>query len=287
MNQIRNVYLDTISINKIFDLIPQKIGLKRLKNYNYAISSCQIDELSLIESTEARSQKIKFIFDLSDKMKLKDHIEIMASETLYKLGIIESIDYIDQKYKEYNYIIKQIIKKRISYEYQKQFTNWVNFAKNLYKSEENIIRQTFKPFFDIAQSYGFKKDFKILFSEMLKDGQVNEFLYKNLEYEKEFLGFDFNEIKKEIYSMDITKLKCSYIGIQAKLAFSYLASFEKGKVSKIKPSDQIDVRHLFYLNYVDVFVTDDEKMKKIRDDNMIDGLTSDIVDTEKFIKCYF
>lgn len=287
MNPIKNVYLDTISINKIFDLVPQKIGLKRLKNYNYAISSCQIDELSLIESTEARSQKIKFLFDLSDKMKLKDHIEIMALETLYELGIVDSIDYIDPKYIEYNYLIKQIVKKRISYKYQKQFTDWMNFAKNLYKSEENIIRQTFRPFFNLAQSYGFKKDFKTLFSEMLRDGQVNEFLYENLEYEKEFLGFDFSKIKKEIYSLDVTKLKCSYVGIQAKLAFSYLASFDKGKVSKVKPSDQIDVRHLFYLNYTDLFVTDDEKMKKTRDDNMIDGLTADIVDTEEFIKCYF
>jgi len=287
MASIKNVYLDTISINKIFDLVPQKIGLKRLKNYNYVISSCQIDELSMIESNEARSQKIKLLFDLSDKMKLKDHIEIMASETLYELGVINSIDYIDPKFKEYNFIIKQIIKKRISNEYQKRFTEWMNFAKNLYKSEENMIRKIFKPFFDLAQSYGFKKDFRTLFGEMLRDGQVNEFVYNHLEYEKEFLGFDFSKIKEEIYSIDISKLKCTYVGIQAKLAFSYLASFDKGKLSKVKPSDQIDVRHLFYLNYVDLFVTDDKKMKRIRDDNMLDGLISDIVDTEEFINYHF
>jgi len=48
-----------------------------------------------------------------------------------------------------------------------------------------------------------------------------------------------------------------------------------------------EVRHLFYLNYADLFVTDDKKMKKIRDDNMLDGLISNIVDSEEFINCYF
>ena len=44
MTPVKTVYLDTISINNIFDLVPQKIGLKRLKNYNYVLSSCQVDE---------------------------------------------------------------------------------------------------------------------------------------------------------------------------------------------------------------------------------------------------
>ena len=287
MDPIKSVYLDTISINNIFDLVPQKIGLKRLKSYNYVLSSCQIDELSLIESTEARSQKIKLLFDLSDKMKLKDHIEIMASETLYALGITKLIDYIDPRFEEYNHIIKQIIKKRISQDYQDQFVGWMNYAKKLYKSEETMIRKTFKPFFDLAQSYGFKKDFRTVFGEMLKDGQISEFLFNHLEYEKEILGYDFSTIKNEIYSMDVTKLRCTYVGIQAKLAFSYLASFKRGKIGKVKPSDQIDVRHLYYLNYTDLFVTDDEKMKKIRDDNMLDGLITDIIDTVEFISNYF
>jgi len=287
MTSISNVYLDTSSINKIFDLVPQKIGLRNLKKYNYAISSCQIDELSLIESTEARSQKIKLLFDLSDKMKLKDHIEIMTAETLYAIGITESVDYIDPEYERYNFIIKQIIEKRISDDYQKQFTERMNFAKNIYKSEEEEIRKTFKPLFDFAQNFGYKKDFRTIFSEMLRDGQINDFIYNHLEFEKEFLGFDFSSIKKEIYSLDVAKLKCSYVGIQAKVAFSYLASFNKGKFSEVKPSDQIDVRHLFYLNHVDLFVTDDKKMKKIRDDKMLDGLISTIVDTKEFINFYF
>ena len=227
------------------------------------------------------------LFDLSDKMKLKDHIEIMASETLYALGIIESIDYIDPKFIEYNHIVKQVIKMRISDDHQKQLTEWMNYAKNLYKSEESMIRKTFRPFFDLAQSIGFKKDFRTIFSEMLNDGQINEFLYNHLEYEKENLRYDFSSIKDKIYSMDVTQLRCTYVGIEAKLAFSYLASFEQGKIGKVKPSDQIDVRHLYYLNYTDLFVTDDEKMKKIRDDNMLDGLISDIIDTEEFINNYF
>ncbi|MHB8277395.1 MAG: hypothetical protein ACYDIA_07055 [Candidatus Humimicrobiaceae bacterium] len=280
------VYLDTSSINRISEELNKRIGLKSLKNHTYALSSCQIDEIGLNRSAEFKSQLADLVFNISDKKKLKDHIEIMASEVLFILGKIKNLSYIDPRFEFYNQIIKQIIKKRITDEMQKYLEDQMISAKKLYREEENLMRQTFKPFFGLAASLGYKKDFKTIFTEMINEGLINDFLYKTLEFEKDNLGYDFSIIKDEIYNLDLKKLNCSYIGIQGKIAYSYLSCFEQGKISKLKDSDQIDVRHLFYLNYADIFVTDDEKMLEVSN-NMIEGVTSKVVTTENFLKCYF
>jgi len=77
------IYLDTICINKLFEELDKRIGLKSLKKFEYALSSCQIDELCSIKSVELKSQIVDFLYKISNKKKLKDNIEIMASETLY------------------------------------------------------------------------------------------------------------------------------------------------------------------------------------------------------------
>lgn len=280
------VYLDTISINRLFEELNKKIGLKSLKKYNYALSSCQIDELCGIKSVERRSQIVEFLYKISDKKKLKDNIEIMASETLHELGKERYLSYIDPLYGSYNDMIKEVIKKRFPSSLQNLIDYQIKLAKRMYREEENIIRQTFKSFFSFAEKLGYKKRFEKIFCEMLKDGQINDFLYKNLVFEEEFLGYSFSSIKEDIYNLDVQKLKCTFVGIQAKVAYSYLASFEKGKISKLKDSDQSDVRHLFYLNYADIFVTDDEKMQKITKDIM-QGITSKVENTDSFIENYF
>jgi len=280
------VYLDTSSINRISEELNKRVSLKSLKNHTYALSSCQIDEIGLNRSAEFKSQLADLVFNISDKKKLKDHIEIMASEALFILGKIKNLSYIDPRFEFYNQIIKQIIKKRITDEMQKYLEYQMISAKKLYREEENLMRQIFKPFFGLAAFLGYKKDFKVIFSEMVKEGYVNDFLYKTLEFEKDNLGYDFSIIKDEIYNLDLKKLNCSYTGIQGKIAYSYLSCFEQGKISKLKDSDQIDVRHLFYLNYAEIFVTDDEKMLEVSN-NMIGGITSKVVTTENFLKCYF
>lgn len=280
------VYLDTISINKLFEELDRRIGLKSLKKYEYALSSCQIDELCSITSVELKSQIVDLLYRISNKKKLKDHIEIMASETLYELGIKKEISYIDPTYTQYNGMIREIIKKRIPTALQEQIDEFTRFAKKLYREEENIIRMNFKPFLSLAKKLGLEKSFKKIFSEMMEDGQVNDFLYNHLVFEEDYLGYSFSSIKQEIGNIDISRLNCTYIGIQARVAYSYLSSFEEGKISKLRDSDQVDVRHLFYLNYADVFVTDDEKMLKITD-NMIDGITSKVETTEDFLRKYF
>ena len=250
------------------------------------MTSCQIDEIGLNRSAEFKSQLADLIFNISDKKKLLDHIEIMASEVLFILGKIKSLSYIDPRFEFYNQIIKQIIKKRITDEMQKYLEGQMISAKKLYREEENLIRQIFKPFFGLASYLGCKKDFKSIFTEMINEGLINDFLYKTLEFEKDNLGFDFSIIKDEIYNLDLKKLNCSYIGIQGKIAYSYLSCFEQGNISKLKDSDQIDIRHLFYLNYAEIFVTDDKKMLEVSK-NMIEGITSVVVSTENFLKYYF
>lgn len=280
------VYLDTSSINRIFEELNKRISLKSLKNHTYALSSCQIDEIGLNRSAEFKSQLADLIFNISDKKKLKDHIEIMALEVLFILGKIKNLSYIDPRFEFYNQVIKQIIKKRITDEMQKYLEYQMISAKKLYREEENLMRQIFKPFFGLAASLGYKKSFKIIFNEMLEEGLINDFLYKTLELEKDNLNYDFNNIKNEIYKLDLKKLKCTYVGIQSKIAYSYLSCFEKGKISKLKDSDQIDVRHLFYLNYAEVFVTGDEKMLEVSK-NMVEGINAQVVTTENFFKDYF
>lgn len=280
------IYLDTISINKLFEELDRKVGLKSLKKYEYALSSCQIDELCGINSVELKSQIVDFLYKISNKKKLKDHIEIMASETLYELGEEKRLSYIDPAYIPYNNMIKEVIKKRIPTALQEQIDEHIRFAKRLYREEENIIRRNFKPFFSLAEGLGLKKGFGKIFSEMLKDGQINDFLFNNLVFEEDSLGYNFSSMKEAIYSIDVHKLKCTLVGIQAKVAYSYLASFEKGKISKLKDSDQVDVRHLFYLNYADIFITDDEKMLKITN-GMMNGITSRIETTDSFLRNYF
>lgn len=280
------IYLDTISINRLFEELDRKVGLKSLKKYEYLLSSCQIDELCGINSVEAKSQIVEFLFKLSDKQKLKDHIEIMASETLYELGAEKELSYIDPAYTTYNNMIKEVIKKRIPTALQDQIDEHIRFAKRLYREEEKIIRKKFKPFLSLAEGLGLKKGFGEIFSEMVKDGQINDFLFNNLVFEEDSLGHNFSSMKEAIYSIDVSKLKCTFVGIQAKIAYSYLASFKKGQISKLKDSDQVDVRHLFYLNYADVFVTDDEKMLKITND-MMKGITSSVETTDSFLTNYF
>jgi len=202
------------------------------------------------------------------------------------LGIESELSYIDPTYIQYNDMIKEVIKKRIPTALQDQIDEHMRLAKKLYREEESIIRRNFKFFFSLTEKFGLKKSFEKIFSEMMKDGQINEFLFNHLVFEEDYLGFSFSSVKEEISNIDINKLNCTYVGIQGKIAYSYLASFEKGKLSKLRISDQVDVRHLFYLNYADVFVTDDEKILKITN-NMIDGITSKVETTESFLKKYF
>jgi len=155
------VYLDTSSINRISEELNKRIGLKSLKNHTYALSSCQIDEIGLNRSAEFKSQLADLVFNISDKKKLKDHIEIMASEVLFMLGKIKNLSYIDPRFEFYNQIIKQIIKKRITDEMQKYLEDQMISAKKLYREEENLMRQTFNPFFGLAASLGYKKDLKL------------------------------------------------------------------------------------------------------------------------------
>jgi len=280
------VYLDTVSINRIYELLNKKISLRKLKKYTYAISSCQIDELCLIESSGLRSQLVDFLFNISDKKKLKDHIELMASETLYLLGVNKDLDYFDPKFREYNDLLKLIIKQRVPDIVYQNFHNQMKHAKGIYKFEEKQTRTIFKPFFDLCSSIETKKEFRVLYREMENEGLVSKFLFETLNFEKDYLRFNFNNVKERILQLDLTKLNCTYVGLQAKIAYSYLSCFERGKLSQLKDSDQVDVRHLFYLNYADIFVTDDEKMHKVTE-NMIVGIKVNVESTESFINNYF
>lgn len=280
------VYLDTISINKIFETLYKRVSSSDLKKYIFAISSCQIDELCCIKSTELRSQLVEFLFNISDKTKLKDHIEIMASEALYHLGIEKELDYFDPKHKEYNQLLKLQIKKRIPDIFQENFYKGMEYTKKLNRFDENQMRTTFKPYFDVFSDLGLKKDFKIINQEMKNEGLINKFLFETLDFEKDYLGYEFNKIKEKILQINLSKLNCTYVGLQAKIAYSYLSCFERGKLSQLKESDQVDIRHLFYLNYADIFVTDDSKMHEITKKNIV-GIKSVVVDTEGFINSYF
>jgi hypothetical protein len=93
-----------------------------------------------------------------------------------------------------------------------------------------------------------KKEFKVIYQEMENEGLINKFLFERLNFEKDYLGFDFNDIKEKILQINLSKLNCTYVGLQSKIAYSYLSCFEKGKLSQLKDSDQVDIRHLFYLN---------------------------------------
>lgn len=280
------VYLDTISINKLYEELYKRVKSSSLKKYIFAISSCQIDELCCIKSAELRSQLVEFLFNISDKTKLKDHIEIMNNETLNHLGIEEGLDYYDPKYKQYNQLLKLHIKKRIPEIFQDNFYNEMEYAKKLNKFEENKLRTAFKPYFDVFSGLGFKKEFKVIYQEMENEGLINKFLFETLDFEKDYLRFEFNNIKEKILQINLSELNCTYVGLQAKIAYSYLSCFERGKLSQLKDSDQVDIRHLFYLNYADIFVTDDTKMLEITK-NMIVGIKSVVADTEEFINNYF
>ena len=99
------------------------------------------------------------------------------------------------------------------------------------------------------------------------------------------MGFEFNDIKEKILQIDITNLSCTYVGLQSKIAYSYLSCFEKSKLGRLRDSDQVDIRHLFYLNYTDIFVTDDAKMHELSK-NMLVGIKSIVENTEGFINKY-
>lgn len=280
------VYLDTISINKLYEELYKKLSSSDLKRYIFALSSCQVDELCSIRSAELRSQLIQFLFNISDKKKLKDHIEIMASETLAHLGIEKEITYFDPKFQEYNQLLKLHIKKRVPDLFQANYYKGIEYAKKLFRFEENQLRLTFKPFFDLCSDIGLKKEFKVIYQEMEKEGLVNNFLFESLNFEKEQLCFDFKKIKEDILKMDLSKLNCTFVGLQFKIAYTYLSCFEKGKISQLKDSDQIDVRHIFYLNYANIFVTDDTKIEEAAK-NMVVGIKSEVITTDEFINNYF
>lgn len=57
---MKTIYLDTVSINKLYGQLNRKIKLSSLQKYNFAISSCQTDELGCIESPMLRSQLVEF-----------------------------------------------------------------------------------------------------------------------------------------------------------------------------------------------------------------------------------
>jgi len=280
---MKTVYLDTISINKLYDQLNRKFKYSRLQKYNFAISSCQTDELGCIESPMRRSQLTEFIFKISDKRELKDHIEIMSSETLFEIGARDTIEYIDPDYLNYDGMVKGIIKNRLPDDFYKDAINSMGNAKKTYKDGRKEMR-SLQPIFNSLEEIGLKKSFEEIFIEMIEEGLINNFLFETLQYESEYLGFNFDNYKEDILNMDLSKLKCSYVGLQGKFAYDYLSSFEKGKISKLKASDQVDVRHLYYLNYADVFVTDDEKIQTIY--NMIFGITSKIESTDSFINNY-
>ena len=176
---MKTIYLDTISINKLYDQLNRNIKLSSLQKYDYVISSCQTDELGCIQSPLLRSQIVEFLFEISNKEKLKDHIEIMSTETLFEIGAIKNIDYIDPNYLSYNKMIKEIIKNRLPDVFYESTINYMKYAKKLYKNGRKEMR-SLQPILSLMEDSGLKKSFKDLFLEMVEEGLINNFLFETL-----------------------------------------------------------------------------------------------------------
>ncbi len=214
-------------------------------------------------STDHRARELaSFAWNLSNKKKLLDHVEFTFNEIVsyQRDNLIFDIYDEDPPFHESWRIMR---KGGISSELKRNLKKLTHFSKDEYRDQLRSDRDIFKPIFESAKSFGFEKTWPELLREMEHEGYIGA-LIKNLLEQEGYISKipEPNSIGKIPYR----ELPCTAAWIQYYLSLFYLASFEKGNLSKPDLGDQVDFRHACYAGLADIFVTGDQRMFKVLTD---------------------
>lgn len=280
------VYLDTSAYN--FILLNYSIDeLSHIicDKYEVCFSSCNLDEFGLCEP-DISSRLATFAWQVSNKKKLLDHIDLIIHEMLFYLGKVKHLDYFDENDAGFFMAWEAMRDKTVPADFIEFTKEMAKEIKQGFKERARDMRKFFNPYLqdiDFDRTELVKLYWSKILSDMEKEGWIQNFFINNLyEYIPEFsevISLD------ELLTIDYRKLTGTAPGIQYYFALQYVQCFQSGLLSKPDMGDQADVRHTFYAGIMDYFVSNDKRMIEIFNDYIF-AECAIVIDPNDFINDY-
>lgn len=272
------VYLDTSAYNRLWDMLATRAAVRKsLRRHDIWFSSCNLDEFALAERSRGQ-QLAQFAWEISNRRKLMDHIELMMAEVLEHLGKGPTVVPFDNSpgfFLAWDALRKGTFPVNLLPPLQQR----IESAKRWFQQNAKDLRQAFHPIAQEAKKCGLHLMWHQTLQEMEQENRPAEFLINHLLIYESFARKITEEELKEV---DYRKLRATSLGIQYYFALHYRHAYTEGPSSRPDRGDQVDVRHVFYAALVDYYVTADDGMA----DTLTNMVTADhgkVISPEEFL----
>jgi hypothetical protein len=252
------VYLDTSGWSAAHD-VRGGVPLRDIGR-EFLFSSCNLDEMALAEFSRARALA-QFAWLSSNKLKLKDHLELAAAEIRSLHGELDDSDLFENDV-GFMRAWEQIRSSGVPAPIQDAVRRTLTRIKKQFREHLRDTRDLFRPLFDGLESRGFQRSWPELLNEMVSDGSIMR-MVEGLLAAEGLLRAVPSAI--DLRRVSLTRLPATASWTECYIALSYLATQNEGRVSRPDFGDQVDFRHACYAGVADVFVTGDVRFKEILD----------------------
>jgi len=253
------VYLDTSSINCLYENFGNR-SKKIFKDYEIYLSGSHLDEIIQISSVVRTQEIFKFLWSISNRIVLKDKRKLVEMEVSSLLSHIELNieDYFYPKHEVYISAFKDL-RKGVLGDKSKLALSKIKDKKKISFDQTKRRRVEWQSHFDGNR---LPDSWDELFHVLRERRSFNRTLFIDLK------GNNVIKIYKKKHIMDLIyeNLVCTSIGLEYFFAFRFVTESMPRRYGKPTPGEIYDNTHVYYAGLVDIFVTDDERMKYIMRD---------------------
>lgn len=251
-------YFDTSAWNRLLDSAGY-FSEEKLLSHEVFFCSCNLDEFALAPAARAR-ELADYAWKHSNRKKLRDHVELIHAEILGRLQQAQVPCIFDDADASFFQAWEALRTGRcpqfLIAEMRREYTD----AKRAFREYLRRMRKLFNPIFKTYAALGLTPEWSHFLTELYDEGYVSLMLWNNLTVPGELhLPVDLATFE----SLDFRGLPGCAACAEYLLALSFLAAYGCGKAGKPDLGDQGDFRHACYVGFVDMYVTDDERMLNI------------------------
>lgn len=270
------VYFDTSAWNAVCDSIVGSAN--RLHGPTYLFSSCNLDEFAPCEPH--RSKRLaSFAWRLSNRHKLKDHLELSAEEVAAFRNVRDA-ELFDTDHGFH--MAWSAMRSDGARGMRFELDQYLRPMKNEYRSHLKLQRELFGPVFQAADELGLAYSWSHILGELETGPEIKGLLRDALSTP----GLPARRSNTAaIDGIDYRLLPATACWIQYYIALGYLAAHKTGRYSKPDLGDQVDFRHACYAGISDVFVTNDKRMRMILT-SMVPSCRAEVVSVDSFLASF-
>lgn len=277
------VYLETSAFNSVFDAMRNRSRATKALATEYEIlfSSCNLDEFGGAKRYRA-VELASFAWKATNRQKLLDHIEIMATEIDRHLASgAPPADYVDRSDPGFPTAWQMMRENTTPELAEKAVQAYMRTAKEAFRDHGAVARRVFS---SARKNHGdlghLTPDWPVFLKELEEDAFPQQVMVQQLiEVCPEVR---LKASADEIMNVDYRLLPSTAVGLQYFFALEYRASFESGRQNSPDLGDQVDVRHAYYAGIADYFVSDDRNCRRILSED-VEVRTSEVLSATEFL----